>query len=145
MSGLISRALQYEGDPAVWAMDIQERVAPYLPSLKIGGPDLLIGVWVPNKEQKLKSGLYMPEKTKDEYQFQGVTGLILKIGPLAYGTEKTRQWFVDDDGNPDPPRVGEWVSFNFKQGEPFLLVDQPCRIIADQYVMTRMSRPDLIA
>lgn len=144
MSGLISQALQIrlDADPAT---AIRQRVAEHLSQIRIGGSDLLVGVWMPEVEAKSAGGIILPAQTRAEYQFQGVTGLILKVGPLAYGSEKTRHWFVDDAGDPDPPQVGEWVSFNFKQGEAFLLGTQPCRLISDQYVLLRLPRPDLVA
>lgn len=144
MSGLISAALQFqhETDPAV---AIRLRVAEHLDNLRIGGEDVLVGVWQPPKESRTKGGIIIADKTRDEYQFQGVTGLVLKMGPLAYKTERTRSWFVDGDGEADPPKIGDWVSFNFKQGEAFLLVDQPCRIVGCQYVLMVIPRPDLVA
>ena len=146
MSGLISRALEYDGDPAIWAMDIQERATKWLPYMKAGGADLLVGVWVPPKEARLAgSSLFVPEKNKDENQYQGISGLILLMGPHAYKTEKTTGWFVDKDGNPSPPKIGDWVQFDFLQGKSFLLGGLPCRWVADQYVMSPIPRPDIIA
>lgn len=145
MSGMMSRALLMQGDPAHWALDIEERVAAYLPQFKIGGRDVLVGVWVPGKDNRTTGGIILPDGVRDESRFQGVTGLILKMGPSAYKTETTERWFLDADGNPDPPRVGEWVSFNFKQGEPFLLLGQPCRLVDCQHILLRIPRPDLVA
>lgn len=138
MTDLISQAIQikHEADPAV---AIRLRVAPYLDDIDIGGADVLVGIWMPEKNAKSSGGIILPDKSRQEYQFQGVTGLILKLGPLAYKTEKTERWFDA------PPKVGEWVSFNFKQGESFLLAKQPCRLVGDQYVLMRLPRPDLIA
>lgn len=146
MSGLISRSLIYDGDPNVWKMDIEERVARWLPHIKVGGADLLIGVWEAPKEAKLAgSSLFAPDKTKAESGYQGVTGLVLKMGPYAFNTEKTTHWFIDEDGNADPVRVGEWVQFNFKQGEAFLLDQQRCRYVNDQYILGRLPRPDIVS
>lgn len=138
MPEMISQAIQFkhDGDPAI---AIRLRVKDYLDHIDIGGADVLVGIWRPDIGAKSKGGIILPDKTRDEYQFQGVTGLILKLGPHAYKTEKTEHWFET------PPKVGEWVSFNFKQGEAFLLADQPCRLVNDQYVLMRLPRPDLIA
>ena len=138
MADLISQAVPMElgSDPAAV---IRLRVAEYLPQIDIGGSDVLVGIWMPDREAKTKGGIIVPDSVRQEYQFQGVTGLILKLGPHAYKTEKTEHWFDT------PPKVGEWVSFNFKQGESFLLAKQPCRLVGDQYVLMRLPRPDLIA
>ncbi len=138
MPELMSRAaeMQLGTDPAA---AIRLRVAEYLPHIDIGGGDVLVGVWVPEKDAKSAGGIIFPDKSRQEFQFQGVTGLVLKLGPLAYKTEKTERWFDES------PKVGDWVSFNFKQGEAFLLRDQPCRLVSDQYVLMRVPRPDLIA
>ncbi len=145
MSGLISQALtiQHESDPAI---AIRLRVKDVIDQFRIGGGDVLVGVWQPPKDSRTGGGIILPDKTRDEYQFQGVTGLVLKLGPLAYKSEKTRYWFVNDDGESDPPKVGEWISFNYKQGEQFMLGKQPCRLVNDQYILiSRLPSPDLIA
>ncbi len=142
MPEMMSRApeMQLGSDPAA---AIRLRVAEYLPHIDIGGGDVLVGVWLPDKGAdgyaRSAGGVLFSDKARQEFQFQGVTGLVLKLGPLAYKTEKTERWFDES------PKVGDWVSFNFKQGEAFLLRDQPCRLVSDQYVLMRVPRPDLIA
>lgn len=139
MTTNITQSVIYDGNPEIWAADIKESVARYLPSIRIGGADVLVGVWVP--PEKTKGGIFVPDKTRDESRFQGVTGLVLKLGPHAYKTEKTESWF----GAHPHPKEGDWVSFNFKQGEPFYLAKQPCRLVNDQYVLVIIDRPDLIS
>lgn len=143
MTTLIDRAIEFQlgSDPA---SEIRLNVMEHLDDIRIGGSDVLVGVWMPG-ERLTKGGLLLPGNSQQEYQFQGVTGLVLKLGPHAYKTQKSERWFLDDDGNDDPPKVGEWVSFNFKQGESFLLGRQPCRLVSDQYILMRLPRPDLIA
>ena len=141
---LISQALRFQldEDPAV---PIRLRINEYLNDIRIGGADVLVGVWEPSRENKTAGGIILTDKSRDEYAFQGVTGLILKIGPHAFNTQKTQRWFLNDEGEADPPRVGEWVSFNFKQGEAFKLGKQMCRLVQDEYILMRLTRPDLVA
>lgn len=141
---LITKAVQIREheDPAI---GIRMRVKELLDGIRIGGQDILVGIYEPAKGARTSGGIILPDKTRDEYRWQGVTGLVLKIGPLAYKTEKTQNWFANEDGNPAPPKIGEWVMFDVKTSHSFLLGTQPCRFVACQYVMGIVARPDLVA
>lgn len=144
MSGMISQALRvYETvDPAE---AIRSRVGTKVAEMRIGGEDILVGVYRPSEDARTAGGIILPQQTRDEYRWQGITGLVLKIGPLAYRSEKTENWFVDEDRNPAPPKVGDWVMFDVKTSHPFLLGSQPCRFVGCQYIMAIVPAPDLVA
>lgn len=144
MSGLISSAVQIreQEDPAV---TIRLCVKDLIDDIRIGGQDVLVGVYVPAKDARSSGGIILPDGSREEYRWQGVTGLILKLGPFAYKTEKTTDWFCDEDGNSAPPKIGDWVMFDVKDTHAFLLSKQPCRFVPCQYVRGIVSRPDLVA
>lgn len=135
---LIDQAIQFrqEGDPAT---EIRLRIKEFVDDIKIGGQDVLVGVFEPPSEARTAGGIILSDKTRSEYRWQGVTGLVLKLGPLAYKTEKTEDWFEE------PPRIGSWVMFDVKDTHSFLLGKQPCRLVACQYIRAVISRPDLVA
>ncbi len=138
----VARPIREGEDPAI---AIRQRVNEYLDGIRIGGQDILVAVYLPGKDAKTAGGVWLPDEARETYRFQGVTGLVLKVGPLAYQTEKTKDWFQNRDGDPEPPRVGEWVMFDIKTSHSFNLGTQPCRFVAAQYVMAIVERPDMVA
>lgn len=137
MAAVALRALQLDqaDDPAEV---IRKRVADTIDDIEIGGEDLLIGVYIPNKDAKTRGGLLLPDSYRDEFKWQGITGLVLKVGPLAYNTEKTENWYRK------PPQVGDWVMCDVKTSHPFYLGEQMCRFVAAQYVLAKVARPTLV-
>jgi hypothetical protein len=147
MSALVSYALQgvHEKDPAEEIWDELKDLLPLV--MKIGGADVLVAVYKRPERVRAPGGMsfILPDKTRDEDDVQGVSGLILKMGPLAYKYEKTLAWYVDDDGNPDPPKIGDWVTFDIKTTHPMLLGKRMCRLVHDQYIRAVIARPDIVA
>lgn len=150
MPGPISSAIRviHERDPAemIW-----EEVGEFVPQFRVGGPDILIGVYNrrngkgPNREARSAGGILLPERVADEDNYQGITGLVLKLGPKAYCTEKTEGWFADH-GAPKPPEVGDWVMFDIKNGFQFKMGGWTCRLIQDEYIMGVLGfTPDVVA
>jgi hypothetical protein len=140
MSALISYALQgiHEKDPRE---EIIEEIGPYLSHVReIGGADLLIAVYKrPRHIQHGTLKLELPDSKRDEDDVQGVSGLVLMMGPLCYKTEKTKHWFKE------PPRVGDWVTFDIKASLLQIFGSKMCRYVNDQYIRGIINRPDIVA
>ncbi len=131
MSALVTLALQgvHDRDPAE---EILEEIGPYLSQVReVGGPDLLVAVY--------KRPLELPDQKRDEDDVQGVSGLVLMMGPLCYRTEKTKNWFRE------PPRVGDWVTFDIKASLLQVVGPRMCRYVNDQYIRAVITRPDIVA
>jgi len=140
---LASQAVQYQlgADPAI---EIYAKVADILDDIDIGGADVMVGVWKPPEFSKTMGGIVVPDQVRAEYQYQGITGLVLKMGPFCYLGDKTKNWFLDKDREPKPIKVGDWVAFAFSQGSSFLMRQQPIRLVNDQHILMRIPRPDLV-
>lgn len=146
-------ALKHAEDPAevIWrTVRTPREIDGLIPidNIKIGGADLLVAVYKPSEESKTASGLIIPAKSRDESNFQGITGLILKMGPHAFQSEKTERWYTHNDqfnGDPANPYIGSWVVFDIKSSKPMLLDKQMCRIITDEYIYGIVGAPDLVA
>lgn len=125
---------QRDRDPK---QEILDAVAPYLDEIEPLGAQMLVAVYV--RPAKTASGLYLPDKTRQEDVYQGKVGLILKVGPLA---------FVDDDRHvfgPQVPQVGDWVMFRIGDTFQFVLGDVQCRFVEDVSVKGRVvSNPDVV-
>lgn len=143
MTGVVSqvRLIDFQRDPRE---DIWDDLAPYLHGIRVGGADVLIAPFRPKEDDKTKGGILMPAKTRQEYDFQGVAGLVLAMGPYAYNSERTKRWFVDGDGEPNPPSVGDWVVFDLRSSIPVVLGDRTVRFVNDQHVLTTIERPDMV-
>jgi|SRR5215472_4595236 len=147
MSALVSYALQgvHQKDPAE---EIWDDLKDLLPLVKrIGGADVLVAVYKRPEKVRGKSGIefILPDRTRDEDDVQGVAGLVVMMGPLAYKYEKTARWFVDENGDPAPPKIGDWVTFDVKVTHPMLLGERMCRLVHDQYIRAIVARPDIVA
>lgn len=148
---MISRALEmaHAEDPAVAIRRAvttprADGIIP-LDGIRVGGQDLLVGVYKPDDVTKTSGGIILPAKSRDEYDYQGVTGLVLKMGPLAFKTDKTQGWFVDDDDEPFPPKIGDWVIFDVKTSHPQYLAGQYCRFVQAEFIYGVVAAPDLVA
>jgi hypothetical protein len=141
MPGFTAQAvrIEHETDPRD---AIMEQVKGLYEQLIIGGADVLIAIY--KRIGRTKGGIYLSDRTSDEDDFQGNSGLVLKLGPHAYKSERTERWFVDNDGNPRPPVPGDWVLFDVKIGLPFKLGKKTCRLIDDQRVMSILPWPDIV-
>lgn len=131
--------------------EIWDQVGEKVAAIRIGGPDVLVVVY--ERPTKI-GGIHLPDAQPDKDKWQGCSGLIVKLGPHAYQTEKTHDWFVDEDGNPAAPKVGDWIAFDPTQGHAFLLScnldrygrkGRMCRVIPDQYAYAVLPRPDIVA
>lgn len=137
MAEVAREALQLSlgNDPAA---AIRLKVVNHLGGIEIGGEDLLVGIFIPDKDAKTSGGLLLPESYRNEYRWQGTAGLVLKVGPLAYKTEKTENWYAE------PPKVGDWIMFDVKTGHSLLLGGQPCRLVPAMYVLGKLTDPMLV-
>lgn len=93
---------------------------------------VLIGTYI--QPEKRKSGLYMPDTVLKEDEYQGIVGLILKMGPDA---EKLAN-------EVDGPKVGDWVVSSIKDGWSMTMKDTPCRLVAYDRLRMRVSDPQVI-
>lgn len=91
-----------------------------------------------------KGGIIRPERSIGEDRFQGKTGLVIAMGPLA---------FVDDSGakfGGITVKLGDWVTYRPADGAEVFLVDDngldatPCRLIEDVHILGRTPDPALI-
>jgi co-chaperonin GroES (HSP10) len=98
------------------------------------GHDVLIGVY--SRAGKKTSGGIILTETYREDDYQGITGVILGMGPMCQG-ETFNAWF----GN-EPPKEGDWVGFSVKDGTRFLIGDRICRLIEWKYLRFATRVPD---
>lgn len=141
-----SRALRviHETDPRE---EIHTALGDLPSKVRVGGEDVLICRYVRTGRVATReglAGLWIPDQTKDNDRWLQNTGLIIKMGPLAYKTEKTKRWFVDDKDDAHPPVVGDWVMFNPNTAMPFFLGERICFLVPAQHIFLVVEEPDII-
>ena len=77
---------------------------------------LLVAVFIRPEEMQLVGGetLIMPETVRNEDLYQGVAGLVLKLGPRAYENSDVLTWTDEDKC-----KVGDWVLMRRGDGGGF--------------------------
>lgn len=129
--------MQHDVDPAeaIWA-DMKEIV----PHIRVGGHDVLIGMYERGASDKTKGGIILVDKTRDEDKYQGKSGMILKVGPFAFKPDtKSAGWFGSYI-----PKVGDWVAINIADTVSMAFGKRTCRLLEAQYVRMIIDSPDVI-
>lgn len=113
-----------------------------LDMVTVGGSDVLIVRYerrADDKEDlKTHGGIILPKQVADNDKWMGNTGLIVKMGPQAYNTEKTIRWFDR------APAVGDWAFFDPHTSKGFMLGKRFCFLVPSQYVFLLLERPDIV-
>lgn len=102
--------------------------------LSLSGKQVLVGVHM--RPQKSAKGLMRTHEEVREDEFQGATGLILKLGPLAFYEEELA-W-----ENECPPQAGDWVWFRPMYGYSKQINGHPCRIYESKQILGKLPNPD---
>lgn len=90
------------------------------------------------RPDKTAGGLYLPEVTRKEDEYQGIVGLVVKKGPGA---------FVDEPGvnfHGKDVQVGDWVVYSVRAGRAISMRGIHCRIIEDSHIDMIVSQPDMV-
>ncbi len=128
----LHNSAEYAANPKKALLDY---ATPFLEEItKMGSDQVLVATF--RQPEKTAGGLYKPDKYRDEDKFQGVTGLVLKKGSLAFISDKTVNF---GDLSAD---VGEWVVYE-SQGNTIEFKGLHCRFVEDKEVKCVVSNPEL--
>lgn len=105
-----------------------------LSTVELFNNQILVGVYL--RPEKTKSGLYMPDKHRDEDRFQSKVGLLLKMGPRAFEANGDG-WFEDEQF-----ALNDWLVFRPADGWNITVHGVLCRILSDTQVKGRVKDPD---
>lgn len=97
---------------------------------------VLVGIFV--RGPTTASGIWLPDKTRDEDLYQGKVGLVLKKGPTA---------FVDDGEarfHGQNVNEGDWIVFRPSDGWQMSVNGKACRVLQDVHIKARVTAPDVI-
>ena len=107
-----------------------------LSSIELFNNDILVGVYL--RPEKTNSGLYLPDKHRDEDKFQSKVGLVVKKGPQAF-QDSSGEWF-------DGVKIeeGDWIVFRPSDGWSITVNNVLCRMIDDINIKARVDHPDRV-
>lgn len=117
---------------------IMDIVGPALPKMEVMLNMVLVAQYFrPNKVGQI----HLPDQTVGEDQWQGKVGLVLKLGPQAFGdAEYFGQQKVE---------VGEWVVY--KVGDAWEITVKgaestniSCRLVRDSNIRMKVKQPDIV-
>ena len=97
---------------------------------------VLCGIY--ERPEKTAGGIILAPTTKREDLFQGVVGLVLKVGPGA---------FVDDQLNKFhgmSVKEGDWVVFRTSDGWKTAINGKHCSLLEDAHIKARIQHPDQV-
>lgn len=131
-SALLSMRMSHDIDPKQKILDEIGDLSGY----DIAPSQVLVGIY--QRPEKTAGGIILTPKAQKEDQFQGVVGLVLKLGPGA---------FEDDDMNKFHGfrvSVGDWIEYKPSDTEKTSINGVLCRRLTDTLVKARIAHPDLI-
>lgn len=116
---------------------LREAVSPAIKKMELLHNKILVAIYI--APEKTASGLYRTNNNIKEDVWQGMVGLVMKKGPIA---------FVDDEhnkfGGVDMKEGEDWVAFTPGDGRRIQINGVDCRIIEDTQIMMRVSDPEIV-
>ena len=97
---------------------------------------VLVAIYM--RPEKTASGILLPGQTRDEDKYQGKAGLVIKLGPNAFG-ETTDNLFNGVDVN-----LHDWVYFKPSDVWSITVHGVLCRILDDTAVRGKIDAPDVV-
>lgn len=123
---------QYALDPKKAILDFVE---PFLGGIKVGPAKILVATF--RQAEKTAGGIIKTARFLEEDKFQGISGLVLKLGPLSFRDDYKFKF----DGFAAAP--GDWVIFDPTDARATELRGLHCRIIDDSDIDATVDDPEL--
>ena len=111
-----TRVLGYVPDPDAYFAKVKADILDKLGDLsdvKVPFNRILVAVWATTDGWKTESGfiLQKPDQTHEENKWQGVSALVVKMGPHCYENDVNLTFLPEDKC-----QVGDWVFFRKGEG-----------------------------
>jgi co-chaperonin GroES (HSP10) len=124
--------MAHERDPA----DIIREEVGDLSNVKIFHNLILVGIY--KRPEKTAGGIIITQKSADEEKFQGVVGLVLKVGPTAFRND-TNNDFAGQTIEP-----GQWCVYRTSDTHRVAINGVVCRLLEDAHVKMVVDHPDRV-
>jgi co-chaperonin GroES (HSP10) len=103
---------------------------------------ILLAVWVRPNTRQLANGavFHLPDSHVDEDKWQGVSALVVKMGPQAFESDASVQFTPDDRCD-----VGDWVLFRKGEGFRVQVNGHECIMLdSERGIKAVIPRPDVV-
>ena|SRR5882757_6341516 len=127
-------AMVHETDPKDVLLN---KLKPFLDRAKCMNNQVLVAIY--DRPAQTKAGIHLPDKYRDEEQFQGKACLIVMMGETAFAPDPEKGWFSNVR-----PVLYDWVAIRPSDGFPMALGSVKCRLVTDTAVRMVIDQPDLI-
>ena len=99
---------------------------------------IMLAIW--KAPERTRGGIIRPDSVRDEDIYQGVVGLVVKMGPHAYESNDAIDWVADDCC-----AVGDWVMFRRGEGFRVRVGKTECIVMeSERGIKMVLPRPDLV-
>jgi co-chaperonin GroES (HSP10) len=89
--------------------------------------------------EKSKGGIILTDKTKEEDIWQGMVGLVIKKGRIAFKDDENTKF-----GGADLKENEDWVAFTPGDGRRIQINGVDCRVIEDTQILMKVKDPAII-
>jgi co-chaperonin GroES (HSP10) len=132
MSTITKFAMAHEKDPA----DVIREEVGDLSKIDVFHNQILVGIY--RRPEKTAGGIIITQRSADEEKFQGVVGLVLKVGPTAFKDDAHNQ-FCGQSVEP-----GQWLVYRTSDTHKVAINGVTCRLLEDAHVKLRVAHPDQV-
>lgn len=113
-----------------------QRAVGDLSNVRLLSGRVLVAIYV--APEKTAGGIYRPQSNVKEDIWQGVVGLVLVKGDMAFKDDDTHKFHGQD------VQVGNWVTFRKSDGKPRQINGVDCLIIEDVLIDMVIDDPSII-
>jgi len=126
------RRMNHSVDPKKVILDDMGDIS----NVKLFNNQVLVAIYL--RPEQTSTGVWLPEKNRDEDKYQGKAGLVIKLGPLAFD-ETNDNFFKDVD-----VKLHDWIYFKPSDGWSITVHGVLCRILDDSAVRGKIDAPDVV-
>lgn len=117
--------------------DLMREMVGDLSKIDVMGNRVLVGIYI---EPAKKGSIFLAKDTLKESVYQGVVGLVLKLGKQAFKDDPENKVFFHGLTASE----GDWVAFRAGDAKRTQIRGIDCRIVEDTLIDMRVSDPNVV-
>jgi co-chaperonin GroES (HSP10) len=134
MSAAVIELISHSDDPKKTIQDLTRIPVSKIKNLMSGR--VLVAIYI--APDRSPGGIIIPQASKKEDVYQGVVGLVLKKGALAFKDDERNQFHGQD------VTVGDWVTFRPGDAKRIQIKGVECRIVEDTMIDMVIDDPTIV-
>lgn len=117
--------------------ELMRQMVGDLSKVEMMGNRVLVGIYI---EPSKRGSLFLAKETLKESIYQGVVGLVLKMGKQAFKDDHENKVFFHGQA----AKVGEWVAFRAGDAKRTQIRGIDCRIVEDTLIDFIVPDPNIV-